>query len=209
MSFFSQVLEAIFSYLKFLQNVGINEELFKDFQKISELGFRFASLQNTRDNVQSLAKNLRQYPSKHVLNGNQLLFEYKPDELKKFIDHLCSREFNIIISKQKYDDSFVLDKTEPWFSTKYREIDMPAKWIELWRNPKQIDEFKFREPNPFVSDDFTILYDDSKTLPKYPVKVFENDICELWHRQDDKYLLPKTCVRFYFISSSAVSTARK
>lgn len=86
---------------------------------------------------------------------------------------------------------------------------MPAKWLELWRDSKPFDEYKLREKNPFVPDDFTILYDNSKTVPKYPVKIYENDICELWHRQDDKFLLPKACVRLYFLSPFAVSTARK
>lgn len=204
------VLDALFSYLKLLQISGPRESIFREIQTIEANAFKFSHERDALDNVEDLVISLKQYPSKYILSGDSLYFEYEPDAIRKIIDELNSRKFNIMItSTRRYNENVKYESTEPWFGTVYTELDMPTKWISLWENAKPYPEFILPEPNPFIADDFTILYKDGTNIPKHPAKILENDLCELWFRQDDKFLLPTACYSFYFMTPHARSSIDK
>lgn len=115
----------------------------------------------------------------------------------------------MITSTRRYNDQVTYELTEPWFATMYTEMDLPDKWIALWKNAKPHPEFALPEPNPFIADDFDILYKEGQVIPKYPVKIVDNDLCELWFRQDDKFLLPTACYSFYFMTPLAIASTEK
>lgn len=99
--------------------------------------------------------------------------------------------------------------TSAWFGTEYTEMDMPSKWISLWENAKPFPEFTMPEPNPFITDDFTILYDNTTDLPNNERKILENDLCELWFRQGDKVPLPTASYIFEFNTPFAIASVDK
>lgn len=205
-----EVLEAIFSYLKLLQVTGPNEMIFRELQTIRANRFRFAQEVNAFDNVQNLVANVKEYPANYILTGPKLLFEYNSDSIRKLIDELNTKKFNIMItSMRSYNEQVTFESIEPWYGAEYTELDMPTKWIDLWENVKPIPEFALPEPNPFIADDFTIFYEPRNTLPKYPTKILDNDLCELWFRQDDKFLLPTAYFKFHFISPQVNASTKK
>lgn len=204
------VLEALFAYLKLVKSSGPNESTFHEMQTMMANGFRFPNEQPSFRNVQGLVLNLKQYPPKYVLTGDKLMFEYDAGAIQKMIDELCTRRFNIMItSTRRYSPNVKYELTEPWFGTMYTEMDMPDKWISSWNNPKQHTEFMWPQPNPFITEDFTIFYKKGNDVPKYPTKILDNDLCELWFRQDDKFLLPIARYQFYFRSPILKASIRK
>lgn len=204
------VLDAIFSYLKLLQLSGPKESIFREMQTIEANGFRFSSERDALDNVEHLVISLKQYPPRYILTGDSLFFEYDPKAIQNVIDELNKRKFNVMItSTRRYNDSINYELTEPWFGTMYSEIDMPENWKNSWENAKPYDEFSLPEPNPFIADDFTIFYKEGNVVPKYPQKILDNDLCELWFRQDDKFLLPTACYNFYFMTPQAKASLKK
>lgn len=204
------VLSAFFSYVKLLQSEGPNEELFRQIQQIEATAFKFATERSALDNVEDLVIGLKQYPPKYVLNGDTLYFEYDPAAIQAFIVQLNTRRFNVMItSKRQYDKELTYDSVEPWFGTKFAERDMPAQWIQLWNDAKPLSEFTLPQSNPFIADDFTIFYNDGDVIAKYPTKILQNDVCELWYRPDDKFLLPTACYYFYFISPLPMASLKK
>lgn len=200
------VLEAIFSYLKLLQESGPKESIFNEIQTIEENSFRFYHERDALDNVEDLVISLKQYPPRYILKGDQIFFEYDANAIKKVIDDVNQRRFNIMItSTRRYNDNVTYESTEPWFETKYTEMDMPEKWIQLWENRKLMPEFALPEENQFIANDFNILYKEGDIVPKFPTKILDNDQCELWFKQDDKFLLPNACYNFYFMTPHAMN----
>lgn len=205
-----EILEAIFSYLRLLQKAGPSEQLFREIASIEENTFRFASERDAIDNVEDLVINLKHYPSKYLLTGDSLYFEYDPAAIQRAIDVLNTRKFNIMItSTHKYDENVEYELKEEWFGTEYTERNMPEKWISLWNNVQPFKEFTLPAPNPFIADDFSIFYDKNHPIPKYPTKILENDVCELWFRQDDKFKLPYAHCYFYFTTPLVLSSVDK
>ena len=204
------VLEAIFSYLKLLQVVGPDETLFHEVQSLRSSRFRFAEEINAFDYVSNIVANVKHYPAKDILTGPRLLFEYNPDAIRSYIDELNTRKFNIMItSKRPLNDQVKFESIEPWYEAEYTELDMPTKWIELWENVQRLPEFTLPEPNLFIADDFTIFFEAGTTVSKYPTKILDNDLCELWFRSDDKFLLPIAVYKFHFISPHFNASIKK
>lgn len=204
------VLEAIYSYLKLLQLVGPKESLFRELQTTTANAFRFTDERNALENVKELVLTMTTYPPKYILTGANLYLEYDESAIRQTINELNSQKFNIMItSKRKYNEDITYELTEPWFGTKYTEIDMPEKWISLWKNATPLPEFALPESNPFITDDFSILYQKTTILPEYPTKILDNDLCELWFRQDDKFLRPTACYEFYFMTPVVISSVDK
>lgn len=205
-----KVLQVIFGFIKFLKLAGPNEQLFREIQSIEANSFRFANERDALDNVEDLVISLKHYPPKYVLTGDSLYFDYDPKAIQNIIDNINSRRFNIMItSARRYDDNVTYELTEPWFGTQYTERKTPEKWIELWNTATPLDEFSLPEPNLFIADDFTLVYDKSVVVPAHPTKIFNTDLCELWFRQDDKFLLPTACYNFYFTTPQAIASIDK
>lgn len=202
------VMEATFAFLKFQKKCGPNEQLFREYQTIAANIFHFA-VEKERE-VTELASNLRHYSLKDVLTGDSLFFEYDAAAIERAIDALNTRTFNIIVAAQsKYDENIQFELKEQWFGTEYSEVDPPHKWSLAWENVQPYKEFSLPAPNPFIADDFTIFYDANHPVPTYPTKILENDVCELWFRQDDKFLLPEAHCNFYFTTPHAFSSTKK
>lgn len=198
-----EVLQATFAYIKMLSTSQNLEKCYKELQYIEETGFRFQSQKTAFDNVQNLTVNMKNYPIKDILTGPELYFEYNDDEIQSIIRQLNEFKFNIMVtSEKKYDEALNYDQKEKWFGTEYTSIPMPTEWIDAWNNCPHYPELFVPEPNIYISHDFKILWKENgePELPSYPKKILQNDICELWFRQDDKFNLPDAMMYFYFIS---------
>lgn len=204
------VIDAIYAYIRLLKHAGPNEKLYHEIAKIEENSFRFSKSQDAADNVTDLIDSLRHYPPKYLLTGDSLYFEYNRERIQDAINQLNKNKFNIMItSTKKYDENILYDKVEQWFGTEYTERDVPEKWTTSWNSTILYPEFTLPESNSFIAEDFSIFYDKTQTISKYPVKILENDVCELWFRQDDKFLLPHAQFNYYFMTPLTFSTTQK
>lgn len=209
-SHLDDVLAAIFSYLKVLQSAPPSERLFRELQQIKANRFRFAQEISAFSNVQNVVGNIKQYPASDILMGPSLMYEFNAEILRKFVDDLVARKFNImVIASRLYSDRVTYASTEPWYGTEYTELDMPAMWTDLWENVKPLPDFVLPESNPFIADDFTIFSKTGNVPAKFPTKILDNDLGELWFRQDDTFLLPTAYCKFQFISPQARASTKK
>lgn len=102
------------------------------------------------------------------------------------------------------------DEVESWFGTQYCSFDIPIEWLDKWKDPPILADFAPPEPNVYIPKDLTVLFDpNTMKLAKYPEKIFENELCELWHRQDDRFLLPTACYYFYFTTEMSRGSIEK
>lgn len=112
------VLKATFCYIRLLNKDNLLE-CFNELQQIELNTFRFMSEQDPIDNVEQLICNMKYYPSKHILSGPHLYFEYNMDAIQNVIKYLTgSRNFNVMISKNDIP-GIVFNKKEKWFGTEY------------------------------------------------------------------------------------------
>ncbi|XP_012270800.1 nardilysin isoform X2 [Orussus abietinus] len=199
-----EIIDAVFAYIKMLQKEGPQETIFNEIQQIGETNFRFMNEQEPDSNVQDLCENMHFFPPSDYITGSELYFEYNPACIKECLDYLTPENVNIIIMDKRLKDD-ELPKVEPWFGTQYGDMDIPPEWILDWKAIEPLPEFHLPEPNVFVTYDFT-RFPIPEDVSKYPVKILEDSICELWYRPDTYFGRPECYMRFYFIIPMALAT---
>lgn len=196
-----EVLNAVFGYIKMLQRVGPSERFFHELKTIEETKFQFAEEVPAVEYVEDMAENMQLYPPEDYITGSELFFEYDPEAIKKCLDALKPDAVNILVYSRDSEKKY--DKTEPWFKTEYCVCDIPNDWLESWFSIEPDQSFGLPEPNIFLTSDFTLLPfsdqqdDDDK---KYPVKIQNDRLSEVWYRRDFKFKLPQAFLYFYLIS---------
>lgn len=143
------------------------------------------------------------YPPRDYITGSELYFEYNEAAIQKCLDYLTPENVNIMIFDKKLTDE-ELDKVEPWFSTKYTDTEIPQEWIAHWKSfssetPSSTPLFHLPLPNEFLTNDFSLIPLE-EDVEKYPVKVFWNNVYEIWYRPDPKFRLPECYMYFHFVS---------
>lgn len=159
-----------------------------------------------------MVQNSRNYPPKDLLTGNALYFEYNESQIREIIGLVNEFKFNImIVSKQTYEGITSYDMREQWFGTEYTTRPMPERWINMWKSEEPVEGLHLPLPNEFVTNNFKILYEEKNKpeISPFPVKLIQNDVCELWYRADDKFLLPEAYMYFYIISPLIKQSAKK
>lgn len=110
--------------------------------------------------------------------------------------------------------------------------DIPFEWMEQWVNSVSCGEFHIPHPNPYLTTNFSLLPSNNKLFavifygilyflqhlfnflepqnnPLYPTKILDNNLMEIWYRQDVKFLQPLAYYAFYVISPLLKSDALK
>lgn len=72
------MIEAVFGYINLLKQVGPQERIFREIQKIEDTSFRFADEESAVELVEELAEAMQFYPPEDYLTGSELYFEYDP-----------------------------------------------------------------------------------------------------------------------------------
>lgn len=196
------VMAATFAWIRLLNDCNTLATSYSEIKQISDTNFRFQIEIPSMDNVQGIVEALRFLPAKDVLTGTQLFFEYDEQAIGVVKQHLSEFRFNIMISSHIPYENLAYDQMEPWFGTHFTTIDMPAKWQQMWTNPKPHPELKIPEQNKFITTDFTIQWIQAgkPRVPRRPKALIKDALCELWFRQDDTFLLPDGFINLYLIT---------
>lgn len=199
------VVAAVFSYLKFLQNAKLNESIFGDLQAAGRNTTRYLRESEALEVVQALTMHMLHYPSRFFLSAFnfEYVYDFDPIAVKEAIDYMNVRKFNIMISlKRSKSHQLDYDLIEPIFGTKYMEMDMPVKWIESHEKAEPFPEFTLPETNPFTADNFTIL-NTVADGGEEPHVLLDNGFTNLWHRKDNRFSRVYAAFHLFFLKSYA------
>ncbi|KAH8338656.1 hypothetical protein KR059_011100, partial [Drosophila kikkawai] len=197
-----EVLGATFAWIKLLNNSSELPAHYEELQQIAKNSFRFPVELPSIDNVQNIVEDFSYLPSKDVLTGSSLYFQYNEADLQIVKQHMNAFNFNIMISSHIPYENHEYDQEEQWFGTQYTTIPMPSKWETLWQKPPVLKELALPKPNPFITTDFTLHWKQAGQphISRSPKSLMKNDLGELWFRQDNIFQLPEGYINLYFIT---------
>ncbi|XP_075038182.1 nardilysin [Mixophyes fleayi] len=195
---FYEVTHIVFQYLKMLQQLGPQERIFREIQKIEANEFYYQEQTDPIDYVENICENMQLFPKEDFLTGDQLLFEYSPDIIADALRDLTPEKANLLLLSPTNEGK--CDMKEKWFGTQYSIEDIDAKWKGLWAidfilNP----DLHLPAENKFIATDFTVKSSDCPDR-EYPEKILNIEQGSLWYKKDNKFKIPKAYIRCHLIS---------
>ncbi|XP_065906248.1 nardilysin-like [Dysidea avara] len=187
----------VFQYIKMLQSVGVVQRVFKEIQSLDDSNFKFRESEEPVDYVEWVSEAMQLYPSNHYLNGRFLLFDYQPEVIKRAQDMLTPETANIVLMSPRVSGECTLQ--EPWFGASYCVQDVPADWMEQWKNLPLHPDLHVPSENPFIPTDFQ-LKTTEQHVSKHPQAIKDTPHYKLWYRQDDVFNLPRARAYLHFIT---------
>lgn len=222
------VLEAIFSYLLMIKETPIDEHrrLFNEHKEMQEIKWKFSTSSSAVSNVQLLSSALTLYEDRDILlSGSRKFIEFDEKIISSTIEALNQGKFNILISDS---DREIYTKKDKFFGTDYDEQEVPEAYRKLWNERQLKPEFFLEKPNIFRASNFEIFVNEEESpvsfkifkilgksikfnlhSKKYPVKVFSDEIYEVWHKLDNKHDKPEAYVYINFMSPNLMKSIHK
>ncbi|EGI67443.1 Nardilysin, partial [Acromyrmex echinatior] len=168
----TDILCAIFSFLKLIKRMGPQESIYKELYKIGNNNFRFFS---KHDDVFDLCKRMHFYQPCDYLTGKHIYFEYNPEAIQKYLDLLMPETAKIMI----FDKNGGLNIVEPHFKINYRHCKLLDEYIECWKSIEPLPDFDLPSCNKFLTNNFSIISVPTEAS-KYPIKIHQNYLSEIW-----------------------------
>ncbi|RZF43235.1 hypothetical protein LSTR_LSTR016530 [Laodelphax striatellus] len=202
-----EVVKMIFTYLNLLKSTGPLERIFTELQSIEETKFRFQEEISTSDYVESLCEQMQFHKPEEYITGDDLYFEYKPEDINMILSNMNPDNAMIVLSSKIAAKNLKLDRIEPWFKTKYNMQKIPDSWLNDWQVLNPNDYFSIPESNIFVTDNFDLL-PISENLPEYPEVIKKDEYFELWYKQDKTFRIPTGIINLLFVSPLASQSVK-
>lgn len=191
-----EIVVHVFEYLKMLQSQDPPHWLWKEVSDMSKINFRFKQKERTSNTVSKLSSSLFKFkedyyiPPERLLNCT-ILKEFDPQEIKQYGTHLNPSNLRISLSSQTLED---LPNKEKWYGTEYSYDDIPEDLMHALQNVSIKDELHLPAPNKFIPEDFTVKGEKMETPLPHPWLIKDSAKFEIWHKQDDRFRIPKGSV---------------
>uniref|UniRef100_UPI00398EE6D8 nardilysin-like n=1 Tax=Pristiophorus japonicus TaxID=55135 RepID=UPI00398EE6D8 len=195
---FYEVAHVVFQYMKMLQDLGPQERIYREIQKIEDNEFHYQEQTDPIDFVENVCENMQLFKKEDFLTGDQLLFEYKPEVIAAAFSLLTPQKANLTLLSPNNEGNCNL--TEQWFGTSYDVEDIDKNWTEIWASDFPLNPaLHLPEENKYIATDFTLKNSD-RIDTAYPVRILDNKNGCLWYKKDNKFQIPKGYIRFHLIS---------
>lgn len=188
---YEQVIAAVFQYLDLLRNTPIEEWMFKEVQQISELRFAFKDKGAPALYCSTLAGQMQApYPPQWLLSGPYLLHEFDTKLVSDTLNALRPDACRVMLAGREPPQGVILDKSERWYGTEYTVVPLTAK------SGAPLDGLALPKRNEFIPANLDVLSKREEVVQPTmrPQLIKDTDTARVWHKQDDRFFLPKANV---------------
>ncbi|CAF2720620.1 unnamed protein product [Rotaria sp. Silwood2] len=201
------IIDSVFEAINLLKRLGPLKRVYDDIQLADLHAFLFQEKSDTITYADTIARNLRKYPSLFVLFGHNLHLQFEPVSIFKTINALDPRTCNIMLISRLCLP--YCDQIEPWFNIQYGQFDIPNYWISYWLNPNINPALTIPDSSQYLAVDFSIKpFDipsnevtmsffkvcDFISFIQIPIILLEEDFGTLWYFRNQE-TLPKGFLR--------------
>lgn len=188
------VTNAVFGYIRLLQDQGVDEWRFDEQKALAEQAFNFMETSSPIHFVSGLAFNMPRYPIQQVIHAPYAMEVFDAALIKQYLNYLTPD--NLLLTRISPD--LKTDKVSPWFKGDYSLKDFDSRNV----TPLPAELFQLPQPNPFIADTLA-MKNGLKNLAK-PINISQAATTTLWYKADTEFNTPKA--QQYFSLQSPVST---
>eukprot|EP01114_Cavostelium_apophysatum_P016469 TRINITY_DN4691_c0_g2_i1.p1 TRINITY_DN4691_c0_g2~~TRINITY_DN4691_c0_g2_i1.p1 ORF type:complete len:971 (-),score=228.66 TRINITY_DN4691_c0_g2_i1:56-2968(-) len=190
-NFVDDIVRIVFQYITLLKTSGIQKWIYDEIHAVDSMHFIFMHKKSPYGYVRELAADLHNYAPQHVIVGGFLCEEFDPELINEALKHFNPDNLNLYFESRTVADT--VDKKDHWYGTEYRAQQIPEQFLQELRTSPLNSSLHLPSVNPFIPTDF-VVKPNIRTGEKYevPVLVKATQMSKVWHKQDNKFNLPKT-----------------
>lgn len=124
---YEQVLEAVFTYSQKLNRAGPQEYIYTENNDLGKMQFEFQDKKKAVNYCIALSSKMqvmKEEDTSQILRSNFIIDEFDHVKLRAISNELCDiSKVNVMLRSKTFEEEGILDKTEPWYGTKYHISD--------------------------------------------------------------------------------------
>ncbi|XP_059153920.1 insulin-degrading enzyme-like isoform X2 [Physella acuta] len=194
------IITLIYQYINMLRREGAQKWIFKECQDLAAMAFNFKDKEIPKACTSNLASRMQEFPMKDVLSAYALFDDFRPDLIQQLLDKLVPSNMRVTVVSKKFEA--LADQTEKWYGTQYKVTRLSPDQIQKWADSGLHENLRLPAQNEFIPSNFQLVSREIDTNGA-PDIIKNTAFSRLWFKQDDKFLKPKACVNFDFISPIA------
>ncbi|CAG2165740.1 unnamed protein product, partial [Oppiella nova] len=182
------IIALVFQYINLLKREGPKQWIFDELKQIREIMFSFKEKEHSMGHCVNTSEVLHDIPLNDCLSVGYLFHEFKPDLITDIVNLLTPDRMRVIVVAKKF--ATIADQTEKWFSTKYKQQDIPKEKIQKWLNIGFNDKLALPPKNDFIPYNLNLKPIDDN-VKRMPQMIRNTEFSRVWHLQDNQYRTPK------------------
>jgi nardilysin len=148
------VLDAVFSYLLFLNESSVDEAYFNYLAAYAKKEIEEASELSADDNVSTIATYMKYYNSKDYLFGTSCFLEFDESDIRDVLEELNKPKFNIFLVSEDCDAEI----QAKFCDFGYTEKNLPIYCTNAWKNRAVKEEFALPVPGEVEKESHKLFY---------------------------------------------------
>ncbi|KAJ1666447.1 metalloprotease [Coemansia sp. RSA 1813] len=196
MKHYEDVIRVIFAFIQLLLGTKPQKWVQDELRRIGGIEYRFMEKNEAVHLATSLASTMQnRYLAPGAILPESFVIHGFDQELGEWVQSFLNpNNMRILLACQDFDVD--LDRVEKYYNIKYRVDPIPEDLMNDLTGTLFYDELHIPAPNQFIPDDLTIKNNDHPAEPtKSPTLLRLKQGLELWHKQDDRFFLPRGDLR--------------
>jgi insulysin len=177
----AEITDALFAYLRLIDERGIEPWRYEEQSALAELQFRFQEQTSPLGYVYTLAPRFQLYPAREVLVAPYLMREYDERLIRQYLAEL--RPDNVLIERS--GPEVETDRVEPWFEVPYAV--RPVRLEPSTREADLLAALSLPRPNPFLPEDLSV----TAAVDSVPANLIGEQGLSLWLARDGSFDVPR------------------
>ena len=197
------IVASIMSYIKLVEQQGIEQWRYEELADLSKLNFDYLQNNEASDYVVFLSSSLQEYPAQELLTASYLLSDYDEELIKQYSKLLSTDNLLVTLVSPGFDSA---TETE-YFNTPYKVSDLPESLLaQLDKSSERIAEFKLPQANPFIPQNTALK--TVADISEFPVSLVDEENFKFLFKNDLEFNAPRASTYLSVRSAIAGQSAR-
>ncbi|EJU00764.1 insulin-degrading enzyme [Dacryopinax primogenitus] len=192
---YEDVLVAVHKYISLLRASLFPAWIQEELIQISKINFDFLEKQPAERVASFLAAEItKPYPRDRLLSTHALPREWDELQVREVLGSLTPRESSIMLVSPDMPEER-LGNREKWYGTEYGVHRLSDEFWARTEQDNDLPDLYLPDKNAFIPQDLAVLL--SSPVPKpaqKPSLIYSSPTAQVWHKQDDQFLVPKASV---------------
>ena len=205
---YQDVVAAVFQYLDMLRANPIEEWMYEEVRRLSELRFVFKEKSSPAMYSSSLASQMQHpLPPAWLLSGPYVYREFDAPLVSSTLECLRPDNCRLMLAGREPPKGVSLDHKETWYGTEYTIQPFSP---DMLQSCETLEGLAMPRKNEFIPSNLDVAGTPNASLSPTdrPQLLEQSPKARLWHKQDDRFFLPKATVALLLRTPEVNSSPR-